>query len=74
MADEPRGPGETTYHVSENDTRLTKKRWNDPAWETHLCSIEHLRPWEIAALLRKAYLEGFEDRGVAVRNALGVRS
>ena len=73
MPDEPRGPGETTYHVSDDDSRITKKRWNDPSWETHLCSLENLRPWEIAALLRKAYLEGFDDRATFICNALGVK-
>lgn len=74
MADEPRGPGETTYQVSDDDKRITKRRWNDPAWETHHVILAELRPRQVASLLRQAYLEGFEDRGVAVRNALGVRS
>lgn len=72
MADEPRGPGETTYHVSDDDGRITKKRWNDPAWETHVATFSELRPWEIASLLRKAYLEGFDDRATLIRGVLGV--
>lgn len=66
------GPGETQY-IQNDDGSISKRRWNDPAWTTHLADAEPIPAWRVAYLLRQAYLEGWDDRAVSIRNALGVK-
>lgn len=66
------GPGETQY-IPNDDGSISKRRWNDPAWTTHLADAEPIPAWRVAYLLRQAYLEGWDDRAVSIRNALGVK-
>lgn len=66
------GPGETKY-ITNDDGSISKRRWNDPAWTTHLADAEPIPAWRVAYLLRQAYLEGWNDRAVSIRNALGVK-
>lgn len=72
MTDEARGPGETQY-IPNDDGSISCRRWNDPAWTTHLVDAEPVPAWRIAYLLRQAYLEGFDDRATLIRSALGVK-
>ncbi len=66
------GPGETQY-IPSDDGSISKRRWNSPAWTTHLVDAGPIPSSRVAYLLRQAYLEGWDDRAVSIRNALGVK-
>jgi hypothetical protein len=68
----PTGPGETHY-VSNEDGSISRIRWNDHSWTTRFVSTESAaRPDCVARKLRDAYIEGWADRGISIRSALGL--
>lgn len=69
---EPKGPGETRY-IANEDGSITRRFQNDPAWACRVTfSTEDLTPSRVAWLLAEAHKLGWDERGLAVRRALGV--
>lgn len=65
------GPGETRFIATE-EGGISRRMWNDPSWQTAFASKHDLaNPQVIAMLLRRAYEDGFADRGVLIRRAIG---